>query len=189
MAVKLQNSARGRPSPSFRRPWGTSAIDNASRKMRVWDRLSCEEREAALAAIPRFMEAMAAAGRTMLISGWRYLEERKWERIALTATDGDWVDVIPLSCEWWAPLLHKIGRGEKVGFFLRYTSSNTRPYPCRRQDIPTVASIAQLKWYPSDGEVMAAWRTWFMARGVRPPVRESPWVFLPSERPPTDVSS
>jgi len=184
-----KESARGSTAAlsEFQAAWGTSAIDNASRTMRAWGKLSIDEQKAALAGIPAFKEAMAKAKRTIPIAGWRYLEERKWEALASPAEVDGWVDVKRLTRDWWALLLHKLGRGEKVGGFVAYSLSNTTPVPCKREDMPSLDTIGQLKAYPSDGDVMTAWRPWLEAQGVRIPVCDSRWVFLPGERPPTSI--
>lgn len=171
----------------FQAAWGTSAVDNVGRTMRAWGALTVEQREAAIAGIKAFKAELERSKRTHVIASWRYLEERRWELLAIDK--GDWVDVKPLSRDWWALLFHKIDQREKMGAFVQHSLSTTVPVPCRREAMPSLDLIARLEAYPENGEAMKAWRPWFEARGIRIPVRDALWVFLPSSEPPESGAS
>lgn len=170
----------------FQAAWGTSAIDNVSRTMRAWGRLSIKERVAAIAGIKAFKAELERAKRTIPLSGWRYLGERKWQLVA--AATAAFVDVKPLSRDWWALLFHKIDQAKPIGAFVQYSLSNTHAMPIKRDEMPGLAQIAKLDPYPSGGEVAAAWRPWLQAHGVRVPARDALWIFLPGTSPPTSMA-
>jgi hypothetical protein len=138
----------------FQTAWGTSAIDNVNRTMRAWAALTVEQRHAALAGIKPFKAELERAKRTHTIAGWRYLEERRWELLAVSA--GDWVDVKSLTRDWWALLFAKIERGDPVVPFAEYTLNNFGAVPVKRDAMPTFDQVARLEAYPADGDVMAA---------------------------------
>jgi len=165
----------------FHAAWGTSAIDNLARASSAWSTLSVGQRRAAITRIPAFKAALKQAKRTMPVSSWRYLEERRWECIS---GDPTLIDIIPFSREWWGFLFCELGRGEKVGFFLKHTLGDRSTYTCKREDTPSPNEIASLQDYEINSHSMEAWRPWLEVRGVRIPLRENVTVFLPSDRPP-----
>jgi len=63
-----------------------------------------------------------------------------------------WVDVKPLSRDWWALLFAKIERGEKVAAFAGYSVNNFGDLPVKKDDMPTFDQVACLESYPCDGE-------------------------------------
>jgi hypothetical protein len=171
----------------FQAAWGTSAIDNVNRTMRAWGALTIEQRHAALAGIKPFKAELERAKRTHSIAGWRYLEEKRWELLAVST--GEWVDVKRLSRDWWALLFAKIERGEPVASFAEYTLNNFSAVPVKRDAMPTFDQVARLEAYPADGDAMKAWRPWLEARRVRFPHIEKLWVFLPGIAPPSDTKA
>lgn len=95
------------------------------------------------------------------------------------------------SREWWAALLSRIERGERVRFMIHHAARpgrHTHAEPA--EHMPTLEWVESLKAYPSDGEAMQAWRPWFERRGAElPKWTHRVWVFLPSPRPPLDGHS
>lgn len=169
---------------NFYATWGpSSATDNAQRTMRAWGKLTTAEREAAVAGIGAFRAEMTKAKRTYPIATWRYVEDRKWETLQQAADAAAWVDVKALTRDWWAALFWRVEKGEKIGFFLTSLDS-TRPWPIKRDQMPSIDQVALLEAYRRDGEVMARWEPWLRAHGIRIPVRDALWVFLPSSEPP-----
>ena len=153
--------------------------------MRAWGRLKIDERKAAVAAIPAFKAEWERIGRTMAISGWRYLEERKWEALKPVAVG--FTEFKALTRDWWALLL-QIDRGEKIGAFVGHTLGSNGTWVCKFDDMPPFARIQALARYPSEGEAMNSWRPWLEQRGVRVTARDTLWVFLPSSQPPINSS-
>jgi hypothetical protein len=170
----------------FQAAWGTSAIDNVNRTMRAWGALTLDQRQAAMAGIKPFKAELNRAKRTHVPAGWRYIEERRWEMLAVST--GGWVDVKPLCRDWWGLLFAKIERGEKVAWFAQCTLNNPHDVPVKQDDMPTFDQLACLESYPCDGETMKAWRPWLEAHGVKIPYRDRLWVFLPGTAPPLSGS-
>jgi len=63
---------------AFKLAWPTAAADDQSRIANAARGLTEAEREQALAKIPAFLDYLRRTGRTRVMAGWKYLEEKRW---------------------------------------------------------------------------------------------------------------
>lgn len=63
----------------FWRKWFNRGIDSKSKAKSAYDRLSVEEKRAAIAGIKPYKSMMDAAGRKKIPAAFTYLDEKKWE--------------------------------------------------------------------------------------------------------------
>lgn len=160
----------------------------------AWEALTDAQQREALAGLAGYLAGARAGGRKYLPKAVDYLKNRLWtipearcatERgtgAARAEAAGYW-SAEAWSKEWWALLFSRLERGAAVGLMLQWADQR-RPAGCALAEKPDDAAIAGLRGYPSDGDVVARWRPWFEARGVR--LRQFSgkfWVFLPGESP------
>jgi hypothetical protein len=171
----------------FTEIWPSGTIDDDTRTAAAWNALTFAERRAAIAGVPKFLEEVRKAGRRYAIAGSKYLGQRKWsafEKRGTAAASGDCRVIDCWSREWWIELFAKLQCGDPVALWIDHASQEGRRQLTVKRQAPSQDDLATFKQYPSDGEVMAAWRPWFEARGIRfPRWATRQWVFLPSERP------
>ena len=164
--------------------WPTAALDDQARIARAWEALGESERDAALAGVETFLDALRRHKRGHTPTLWRYLEERRWtllpeERAARVDSIQCW------SKEWWAALLARIDRGQPVAWMVQFAAERGGAWAVAPDELPPPEAMAVLKSYPSDGPELAAWRPWLAVRGAKlPQWRERIWVFLPGPEPP-----
>lgn len=100
------------------------------------------------------------------------------------------------SCEcwsraWWALLIAKIERQQPTAFMMQFAG---RAQKGTLFNVPAAEAISdddlvRFSSYPSTGDAVKAWRTWFTRHGVTlPEWRERVWVFLPSPDPPNEAA-
>lgn len=183
-----RESARAReemPVDKFLKKWPTSAVDDVTRTTKAWQCLNADDQHEALTSIDAFLARMKAQGRTTIISGWKYLEERRWALLGAKPSAPVAGDVKTWSREWWAALFHRLATGKPTNFMMRYAIEHGGGL--WTMDKPTDEQVAALHGYFANGPEIEAWRPWFVERGIRLPVWHGTFsVFLPGPEP-TDL--
>jgi hypothetical protein len=188
-AVKLSTAeASGTPTlDQFRKRWPTTVADDAIRVENAWAALSFADRRAAFEAVPAFLDEMKALKRAIPPAGFTYLAQRRWQglegRKAAMAATTTHLEIKPLGKDWWAVLLDRSERGQRIGMMLSMAAEGKSywvtlsEFPARLRD--------RLKATPAGSAHAAAWMGWLKARGHRPPeLKADAWVFLPEGEPP-----
>lgn len=177
---------------AFLSVWPTVSIDDRARTRNAWNALGASDRGAAISGVTPFLDELKRHKRNHVPAGWRYLEERRWSLLDHAGPDGAGIQSFQCwSREWWAALLARVDRGERVAFMIQQaTEKRDGVYSVRSEHMPPAEAVAALKGHPSDGEAAAAWRVWFDDHGARMPIwRDRVWLFLPSATPPTKGAS
>lgn len=184
---------------AFRDRYPRAAFEPQGRLVEAWGALPETAQRAAIDGVEGYCAAAKAGGRRFLPKGAEYLEQRLWTSAearagaALAADKGKppppagYWQAAAWSRDWWALLFAKIEARKPVALMLDWAGQG-KASGCPAAEQPGADAIAALSPYPSRGEVVAAWRPWFEARGVR--LRQFSgdfWVFLPSSHPPGEV--
>jgi hypothetical protein len=170
----------------FRKRWPTTVADDAVRVENAWAALSFADRRAAFEAVPAFLDEMKALKRAIPPAGFTYLAQRRWQglegRKAAMAATTTHLEIKPLGKDWWAVLLDRSERGQRIGMMLSMAAEGKSywvtlsEFPARLRD--------RLKATPAGSAHAAAWMGWLKARGHRPPeLKADAWVFLPEGEP------
>lgn len=182
-----RESARAReelPVAKFLKKWPTAAVDDQTKITKAWQGLTADDQHAAIDGIDTFLAALKAHSKKHIPSGWKYLDERKWQLLEVPAQSEARVDIKTWSREWWAALLMRISKGLPTSFMIRYATEHSGG--SWTLDHPTEEQAQAFIAYAANGPEIAAWRPWFDARGIRFPTWEGRFsVFLPSPAPPT----
>jgi hypothetical protein len=187
-AVELPSAEpSGTPTlDQFRKRWPTTVADDAIRVENAWAALSFADRRAAFEAVPAFLDEMKALKRAIPPAGFTYLAQRRWQglegRKAAMAATTTHLEIKPLGKDWWAVLLDRSERGQRIGMMLSMAAEG-KSYWVTLSEFP--ASLRdRLKATPAGSAHAAAWMGWLKARGHRPPeLKADAWVFLPEGEP------
>ena len=172
------------PVAKFLKRWPTAVVDDQTRITKAWQTLDADEQHAAMQGIDPFLLLLKGQNKTHIIAGWRYLEEKRWTLLEPSDKPADdaKADIACWSHEWWAALFGRISTGKPVGFMVRYALEHRQS--SWTLDHPTQAEIDALTAYAANGPEIAAWRPWFVQRGIRfPEWQDSFSVFLPAPSP------
>lgn len=168
----------------FQERWPTAIADDEQRTARAWVVLPPEDQKAAIDGIAPFLAELKRLNRKHPPSGWKYLEERRWEKLSREDADRAAATFRSWSQPWWAWIFKKIALGKPVSFQVEYTISGKVKEWRFDDDRPSEDDIARLQGYPSDGVEFANWRQWFADRRVRfPEFGGRFWVYLPGPAP------
>lgn len=170
--------------------WPTGHVDpGRGRTEKLWASLDEAERRKAIEAVEPYLTELRRHGRTTVPSVSTYLRDRPWRDLRIDQRGGAaaWVSVEPWTRDWWAVFIARIRAGKPAGFTLSLAIGG-KPIGVQGHELPDQATIAAFRPYPSDGDVMRAWRPWFERHGANLPSWRDKrvYVFLPGEVPPEE---
>lgn len=183
----------GRTLQTFRMAWRTAGVDSREKTERAWMALSPVERTEALNHVAAWQAEFAVHGRGKNPAGWTYLADKPWELAKAKAEAAPAAvavpakpTIAPFTRAWWW-FLHRLLAAGSISRFKRVVSLNATVLLGADERLPTEAEEAAMVRLDRDGEGFKAWtaRAW-KAHGVSlPRPASSPYVWAPSEWPPT----
>lgn len=178
---------------AFRKIWPRTPIDDPSAVETAWRGLSAEDRTAALAGVPVFLEALKAQRQTHVPGGANFLAKRRWEAAVAAASGKAAAEAqsARMTCaawgkRWWGLVIARTLAGDLKRLRLMLSLAEGGTGASADPGELDLAIVDAATGFPSDGKAMGEWRAWFERRGVFLPVWRDKrvWVYLPSADPP-----